>query len=115
MATKDYLWGAEALSSLRDKGLDEHFTEHENRYVTFARSAHDQLRVASDAPDLLQPDDLYVVLRDLVSYDGELNRKMRDVGVPSNMMKKWTSWFTWYVVHEFWDREVANVAAAARQ
>ena len=110
MATQDYLWGAEALASLKNKGLDDHFAEHKDRYLTFARSAYAQLRVASDAPDLLQPDDLYVVLRDLMRYDGELVRKMPTVGVPGNAPKKWVSWFTWYVVHRFWDTEIANVA-----
>lgn len=114
MATQDYLWGAEALSSLQDKGLDEHFTEHEDRYLRFARSAHEQLRIAADSPDLLQPDDLYVVLRDLIGFDGELNRKMPDVGVPGNAIRKWSSWFTWYVVHQYWDREVVSGTATTQ-
>ena len=106
MPTTDYLWGAEALAGIKEKELDKHLSKFKDRYFGFARSALAQMRIAHDVPDFLQPDDLYVVLRDLITLDGELIRAFRDGGIADRLTRRWFSWFTWFLVHTFWDEEV---------
>jgi hypothetical protein len=104
MATKDYIWDAEAAHKIEEQTLDKHYRKNKEHYDGLASDAWKGLQAISAHAQDLKAADLTALLRPIIDRDSVTLKGMEDLKLPEpngRLGPQWYSWFTQYVVEQY--------------